>query len=185
MSDIVDRIDEVTNSCLLEGCGRPLGGSPSDVFCSELCQQRWHEQRATPLLESVEEYDPVLDTEARRHGYCCWAGYRAGVAGVGRDSPPAGWACDHWVTLVYTYGDTSTWGDPRMYIEEPPTPVDGVGGLDELSGPAGFFRFLAGWTPVDVSECRVSIDAGSFAAGEAGSYAERQAEEDADDAEPE
>lgn len=34
---------------LCQSCQRPLGRSPSDTFCSENCQQRWHAALITEL----------------------------------------------------------------------------------------------------------------------------------------
>lgn len=39
MTDIIAAIDEATGC---QECGKPLGRSPSDDFCSEICQRTWH-----------------------------------------------------------------------------------------------------------------------------------------------
>jgi hypothetical protein len=52
--NIIDRIDRATGC---HTCEKSLGDSVSDLFCSEDCQDRWHEARATPLSLSP---DPAL-----------------------------------------------------------------------------------------------------------------------------
>lgn len=44
--DIVAAIDQAIGC---EQCGRPLDDSPSDLWCSEGCQQAWQSARTTPL----------------------------------------------------------------------------------------------------------------------------------------
>lgn len=36
-------------------CGGPLGGSPSDDWCGELCQRRWRASQADALPETLTE----------------------------------------------------------------------------------------------------------------------------------
>lgn len=45
MTDLVSKIDHAIGC---HGCGGPLGASPDDLFCSELCQTRWHSTRVDP-----------------------------------------------------------------------------------------------------------------------------------------
>jgi hypothetical protein len=42
MTDIVESIDAALGC---QQCGNPLGSSPSDDFCSDLCQGEWSENR--------------------------------------------------------------------------------------------------------------------------------------------
>ncbi|CAM03578.1 hypothetical protein [Saccharopolyspora erythraea] len=42
MSILLDRADDRTGPALCALCERPLATSPSDDFCSESCQQKWH-----------------------------------------------------------------------------------------------------------------------------------------------
>ena len=46
MTDILDRITEAIGC---HQCQGPLGDSPSDDFCGELCWERWHAQHGKPL----------------------------------------------------------------------------------------------------------------------------------------
>lgn len=63
MTDIVDSIDQAIGC---QQCGKPLDASPSVDFCSEQCQQRWHEKRSVALTDSASTLRNVA-----RHG---WAG---------------------------------------------------------------------------------------------------------------
>lgn len=63
MTDIVDAIDQAIGC---QQCGKPLDASPSSDFCSEQCQQRWHEKRSVALTDSASTLRNVA-----RHG---WAG---------------------------------------------------------------------------------------------------------------
>ncbi|WP_037345914.1 hypothetical protein [Sciscionella sediminilitoris] len=55
MNDILDQIDAAIGC---QQCGRELGDSPSDDFCSESCQQRWHAGRAGATRPWFDEVDP-------------------------------------------------------------------------------------------------------------------------------
>lgn len=44
-SDIIEQIDAAI-ACQAEGCESSLDDSPSDDFCSQECQQAWHEDSA-------------------------------------------------------------------------------------------------------------------------------------------
>lgn len=54
MSDILDVIDAAIGC---QQCGRQLGGSPSDDFCSEGCQRAWHAAHTEPLVNRPEYED--------------------------------------------------------------------------------------------------------------------------------
>lgn len=59
-SDLLDRIDQITTepAATCWHCKGPLGGSVSDDFCSDWCQQAWHEDRNNnPLLHYREPDD--------------------------------------------------------------------------------------------------------------------------------
>lgn len=47
MTELMGPLDGVVQLC--QNCQRPLGRSPSDDFCSESCQQRWHAAATTEL----------------------------------------------------------------------------------------------------------------------------------------
>ena len=49
MTELMGSLDDVVQLCQI--CQRPLGRSPSDDFCSEGCQQRWHAQSSHQLPE--------------------------------------------------------------------------------------------------------------------------------------
>lgn len=46
MDDIIDQIDAATGC---QQCGKDLGRSVSDDFCSESCQTQWYQGRSAPL----------------------------------------------------------------------------------------------------------------------------------------
>ncbi len=57
LDDLLGRIDALTELCC--HCERPLGESPSPDFCSETCQEEWHEARAEPLADVPEIEDTL------------------------------------------------------------------------------------------------------------------------------
>ncbi|SFJ91254.1 Protein of unknown function [Amycolatopsis sacchari] len=61
-TDTVAAIDEVIGTC--NQCGRPLGESPSDDFCSENCQQVWRSANRV-VMAGHEVLDQVRDFVAR------------------------------------------------------------------------------------------------------------------------
>lgn len=52
--DILDAIDRATGC---HQCEQPLGDSVSDLFCSQDCQENWHDQRTMPLDHYEEPTD--------------------------------------------------------------------------------------------------------------------------------
>lgn len=52
--DIITAIDQAIGC---HRCRGPLDNSPSDLFCSDWCQQAWHEARSAPLVDYTEPYD--------------------------------------------------------------------------------------------------------------------------------
>lgn len=56
MTDLVDRIDALIDPTCQQ-CDADLGGSVSDDFCSDACQQAWHEARSDPLVGYREPSD--------------------------------------------------------------------------------------------------------------------------------
>ena len=48
-------IDAALGGQECQHCGQPIGASPSADFCSEGCQQTWHNQRTGPPLTAPEE----------------------------------------------------------------------------------------------------------------------------------
>lgn len=54
MTDIIEAIDHAIGC---HRCGGPTGNSPSDLFCSDWCQQEWYEARTVPLDGYTEPYD--------------------------------------------------------------------------------------------------------------------------------
>lgn len=47
MTTLVEQADPYVVPQLCALCSRPLTSSPSDDFCSENCQQKWHAARMT------------------------------------------------------------------------------------------------------------------------------------------
>lgn len=66
-----DFIDQLDAAIGCQQCGRPLGNSPSNDFCGEVCQEHWHVARAAylPADEEPWELGPsgVIAAEALHH----------------------------------------------------------------------------------------------------------------------
>lgn len=58
MTDFLDRLDEAIGC---QQCGRPLGESVSEDFCSIACQTLWHRQHVEPLTTYHEPWDDWAD----------------------------------------------------------------------------------------------------------------------------
>lgn len=92
VDDTVAAIDAAVDGCAQ--CGRELGSSPSDAFCSEFCQARW-------LRDRTASPEDVLGQERTPHQGASHPGVMVGRLPSRRDSafPPAV-VCGHCVGMI-------------------------------------------------------------------------------------
>jgi Protein of unknown function (DUF3631) len=60
IASTLTEIDAALGGPACQHCGQPVGTSPSADFCSEDCQQTWHNQHTGPPLTAAEE--PLAET---------------------------------------------------------------------------------------------------------------------------
>lgn len=59
MADLADTLAAIEAATGCQECEGPLGASPSDEFCSEICQGNWHRQWPGQPLQP-EAFQPTI-----------------------------------------------------------------------------------------------------------------------------